>query len=208
MDNTNLSDKSFTYELPLNIVSQPNESTARQAFWRIADRLDLGHSILNFSLLSKLFSLILCRTNKASTSQVLRMCLCLDWQCHFCRLPARGPLTFHEDQPHWNQPHCRHLHCCVFASPMSHFSLFLHICVLQPCFTSFSSEAQDFQCGASEKKAQITHSRWKGSTTLWKGPIPTEIGIGPNWPINGWCCSPQPHVNRSCSRGDLPLSKP
>lgn len=87
---------------------------------------------------------------------------------------------------------------------------------LWPCFTSFSSEAQDFQCGASEKKAQITHSRWKGSTTLWKGPttlwkgpIPTEIGIGPNWPINGWCCSPQPRVNRSCcSRGDLPLSKP
>lgn len=78
MDNTNLSDKSFTYELPLNILSQPNENTARQALWSIADRLDLGHSILNFSLLSKLFSLILCHTNKASTSQVLRICLCLD----------------------------------------------------------------------------------------------------------------------------------
>lgn len=131
MDNTNISDKSFTYELPLNILCQPNESTACQALWSIADRLDLGHSILNLSLLSKLFSLILCHTNKASTSQVLRICLCLDWQCHFCRLPARGPLTFHEDQPHWNQPHCRHLHCCIFASPMSHFSLFLHSCVLQ-----------------------------------------------------------------------------
>lgn len=164
-------------ELLVSILSQLRENAAYQARWNTTDRLDLGHSTLNFSLFSSLFNLVLCSKNKASTSHdhmywgFVSAWANSAFSPGFLSVILKPPMktnltqtqTDDQGRPHSSYPSISLL-SHLFTK--GHLSVCATVCPVLLQFPSTSSssmlEAQHLQTGIPLRRA------WKGIEAQWE----------------------------------------